>query len=90
MAALYLTHGLKPLTHVAAIGTFTSLALTVALSAIVTRLADLSGVVSEEAIFILVLETVDLARAARPGGTRGDGMWCACRRQFGWRDPRDG
>lgn len=60
MAALYLTHGLKPLTHVAAIGTFTSLSLTVALSAIVTRLADLSGVVSEEASFILVLETVDL------------------------------
>jgi len=60
MAALYLTHGLKPLTHVAAIGTFAALALTVALSAIVTRLADLSGVVSEEASFILVLETVDL------------------------------
>lgn len=60
MAALYLTHGLKPLTHVAAIGTFSSLSLTVALSAIVTRLADLSGVVSEEASFILVLETVDL------------------------------
>ncbi len=60
MATLYLTHGVKPLTHVAAIGTFAALSLTVVLSAIVARLADLSGVVSEEAIFILVLETVDL------------------------------
>jgi uncharacterized membrane protein len=32
----------------------------VALSTVVARLADLSGVVSEEASFILVLETVDL------------------------------
>lgn len=60
IAALYLTHGIKALTHVAAIGTFASLGLTVALSALVTRLADLSGFVSEEASFILVLGTVDL------------------------------
>lgn len=60
LVTLYLTHGIKPLTHVAAIGTFASLALTVALSTVVARLADLSGVVSEEASFILVLETVDL------------------------------
>ena len=60
LATLYLTHGIRPLTHVAAIGTCAALALTVALSAVVTRLADLSGIVSEEASFILVLETVDL------------------------------
>lgn len=60
LATLYLTHGWRPLTHVAAIGTFSALALTVALSALVTRLADLSGFVSEEASFLVLLETVDL------------------------------
>jgi uncharacterized membrane protein len=60
LAALYLTHGWRPLTHVATIGTFAALTLTVLLSAAVTRLADLSGFVSEEASFILLLETVDL------------------------------
>jgi uncharacterized membrane protein len=60
LAALYLTHGWRPLTHVATIGTFAALALTVLISAAVTRLADLSGFVSEEASFILLLETVDL------------------------------
>lgn len=60
LVTLYLTHGWRSLTHVAAVGTFAALSLTVALSALVTRLADLSGFVSEEATFILLLETVDL------------------------------
>lgn len=60
LASLYFTHGWKPLTHVAALGTFAAVSLTVLLSTVVTSLADLSGFVSEEAAFIVLLETVDL------------------------------
>jgi uncharacterized membrane protein len=58
--ALYLAHGFKPKTHVAAIGTLLSLGLTVGLAALVTGLADFSGLVSEEAGFLLVVGDFDL------------------------------
>jgi len=58
--ALYLAHGFKPMTHVAAIGTLLSLGLTVALAAAVTGLADFSGLVSEEASFLMVIGDFDL------------------------------
>ncbi|MEX0667358.1 MAG: YibE/F family protein, partial [Acidimicrobiia bacterium] len=58
--ALYLAHGFKPMTHVAAIGTLLSLGLTVALAAVVTGLADFSGLVSEEASFLMVIGDFDL------------------------------
>ncbi len=58
--ALYLAHGLKPMTHVAAVGTLLSLGLTVALAAVVTGLADFSGLVSEEASFLIVIGDFDL------------------------------
>lgn len=60
LTSIYLTHGWRNLTHVAALGTFGAVTLTVVISALVTRLADLSGFVSEEASFIILLETVDL------------------------------
>lgn len=58
--ALYLAHGIRPMTHVAAIGTLASLGLTVGLAALVTGLADFSGLVSEEAGFLLALGDYDL------------------------------
>jgi uncharacterized membrane protein len=58
--ALYLAHGFTPMTHVAAIGTLASLGLTVGLAALVTGLADFSGLVSEEAGFLMVLGDFDL------------------------------
>ena len=50
--ALYLAHGLRPSTTVALFGTMASLGLTVALAALVTRVAALSGYVSEEATLV--------------------------------------
>ena len=58
--ALYLAHGIKPMTHVAAIGTLLSLGLTVALAAVVTGLAEFSGLVSEEAGFLMAIGGFDL------------------------------
>jgi uncharacterized membrane protein len=58
--ALYLAHGIKFMTHVAAIGTLLSLGLTVVLAAVVTGLADFSGLVSEEASFLMVIGDFDL------------------------------
>ena len=58
--ALYLAHGFKPMTHVAAMGTLLSLGLTVALAAVVTGLAHFSGLVSEEASFLMVIGGFDL------------------------------
>lgn len=60
VTALYLAHGFKPMTHVAAIGTLISLGLTVVLAAVVTGLADFSGLVSEEASFLMVIGGFDL------------------------------
>jgi uncharacterized membrane protein len=58
--ALYLAHGIKSMTHVAAMGTLLSLGLTVVLAAVVTGLADFSGLVSEEASFLIVIGDFDL------------------------------
>lgn len=58
--ALYLAHGFKAMTHVAAIGTLLSLGLTVGLAALVTGLADFSGLVSEEASFLAAIGDFDL------------------------------
>lgn len=58
--ALYLAHGIKSMTHVAAVGTLLSLGLTVVLAAVVTGLADFSGLVSEEASFLMIIGDFDL------------------------------
>jgi uncharacterized membrane protein len=61
-SALYLAHGFNPLTHVALLGTLGALALTVALSALVTALAELSGFASEEALLVSQLgATIDVS-----------------------------
>jgi uncharacterized membrane protein len=49
MVSLYLAHGYNPLTHVAALGAFSALALTTALSWLAVEAANFSGLVSEEA-----------------------------------------
>ena len=60
LLALYLAHGWRPLTHVAAIGTFSSLALTVILSALVLRIAQFSGFVSDETLFLTFVPNLDV------------------------------
>lgn len=61
LIALYLAHGYTPLTHVAAIGAFAALALTTGLSWLVVAAADFSGLVSEEAFYLLTLPDIDLS-----------------------------
>jgi len=60
LVSLYLAHGYNPLTHVAALGAFSALVLTTALSWLVLAAANFSGVASEEAFFLLALPDVDL------------------------------
>jgi uncharacterized membrane protein len=61
LIALYLAHGYTPLTHVAAIGAFGALALTTGLSWLVVAAADFSGLVSDEAFYLLALPNIDLS-----------------------------
>jgi uncharacterized membrane protein len=61
LVALYLAHGYTPLTHVAAVGVFSALVLTTGLSWLVVTLADLSGLVSDEAFYLLALPEIDLS-----------------------------
>lgn len=60
MVSLYLAHGYNPLTHVAALGAFSALALTTALSWLVVEVAGFSGLVSEESFFLLAIPDLDL------------------------------
>lgn len=60
LVSLYLAHGYNPLTHVAALGAFSALALTTALSWLVVVLANFSGLVSEESFFLLAIPDLDL------------------------------
>jgi uncharacterized membrane protein len=61
LVSLYLAHGYNPLTHVAAVGAFSALLLTVGLSAAVVALADFTGLVDEEAFYLLSIPTLDLS-----------------------------
>jgi uncharacterized membrane protein len=61
LIALYLAHGFTPLTHVAAIGAFGALALTTALSWLVVSLAHFTGLVSDEAFYLLNIPGFDLS-----------------------------
>jgi len=59
--ALYMAHGLRPMTTVALLGTLGSLSLTAVLAVVFTALADFSGFASEEAIFLQAAGgTIDL------------------------------
>ncbi len=60
LISLYLAHGYNPLTHVAALGAFSALALATALSWLVLAVADFSGLAAEEAFFLLAIPDLDL------------------------------
>lgn len=60
LISLYLAHGYNPLTHVAALGAFSALVLTTALSWLVIAVADFSGLATEEAFFLLAIPELDL------------------------------
>lgn len=60
LVSLYLAHGYNPLTHVAALGAFSALVLTTALSWVVVELARFSGLAGEEAFYLLALPDLDL------------------------------
>ena len=61
LVSLYLAHGYTPLTHVAAVGAFTALALTTGLSWMVLELAEFTGLASEEAFYLLSLPDISLS-----------------------------
>jgi uncharacterized membrane protein len=61
LISLYLAHGYNPLTHVAALGAFSALILTTALSWLALAVANFSGVATEEAFFLLALPDFDLS-----------------------------
>ncbi len=71
LLALYLAHGWNPLTHVAAIGTFGALAVTLALSAVVTSLARFSGFGSEEAFFLTFVDGLEIRGLILAGAVLG-------------------
>ena len=60
LISLYLAHGYNPLTHVAALGAFSALVLTTALSWLVVAAAGFSGLATEEAFFLLSIPDLDL------------------------------
>jgi uncharacterized membrane protein len=60
LVSLYLAHGYNPLTHVAALGAFSALLLTIGLSALVVAFADFTGLVNEEAFYLLSIPTLEL------------------------------
>lgn len=60
LISLYLAHGYNPLTHVAALGAFSALVLTTALSWLVVAIAGFSGLATEEAFFLLSIPDLDL------------------------------
>lgn len=71
LLSLYLAHGWHPLTHVAAVGTFASLALTLALSAAVASLAQFSGFGSEESFFLAYVEGLQIRGLILAGAVLG-------------------
>lgn len=61
LISLYVTHGPNPLTHVAAIGAFGALGITVALSWAVLLLARFSGLAGDEAFYLTAVPGIDLS-----------------------------
>lgn len=70
-AALYLTHGFRPLTDVAILGTLSALVLTALLSGLVLAAARISGFSTEEAIFLSFFEGVDIRGLVLAGTVLG-------------------
>ena len=61
LVSLYLAHGYTPLTHVAAIGAFSALALTTALSWAVVAIAEFTGLGEEESFYLLDIPDLNLS-----------------------------
>lgn len=60
LVSLYLAHGYKPLTHVATLGVLAALILTAGLSWLVVEIAEFTGLVDEEAFYLLAIPDLDL------------------------------
>ena len=60
LISLYLAHGYTPMTHVATLGVVFALLLTTGLSWIVVKLAEFTGLVEEEAFYLLSISDFDL------------------------------
>lgn len=71
LVSLYLAHGVNPLTHAAALGAFSALLVTVALSAVALAAARFSGLAGEEAFFLIALPDLDLRGLLLAGITLG-------------------
>lgn len=71
LISLYLAHGVNPLTHAAALGAFAALLLTVGLSAVAVALARFSGLVGDEAFFLIAIPDLDLRGLLLAGITLG-------------------
>lgn len=71
LVAVYLAHGWRTPTHVAVIGTFSALALTLGLSWLVSGAARFSGFASEDAIFVSFVEGVDVGGLILAGAVLG-------------------
>jgi uncharacterized membrane protein len=71
LVALYLAHGWRTTTHIAALGTFAALGLTMLLSWLVTPAAAFSGFASEEALFLSILEGVRTSGLVLAGAILG-------------------
>ncbi len=61
LISLYVTHGPNPLTHVAAIGAFSALALTTLLSWAVLYGAEFTGLADEESFFLTLIPGINLS-----------------------------
>ncbi len=71
LVSLYLAHGVNPLTHAAALGAFTALLVTVALSSAAVAAARFSGLVGDEAFFLITIPGLDLRGLLLAGITLG-------------------
>jgi uncharacterized membrane protein len=71
LATIYLAHGWNRISHVAVIGTLSALALTLGLSWIVAAAAKFSGFATEEAVFVSLVETVDIGGLILAGAVLG-------------------
>ena len=71
LVALYMAHGWTPLTHVAAIGTFSALALTVGIGALAVAAARFSGFGSEEALYLTFVPGLDVSGLILAGTVLG-------------------
>jgi uncharacterized membrane protein len=58
--ALYLAHGIRPLTTVALLGTLAALGVAVLLASVFTELAHITGLSSEEAVLVSISSEIDL------------------------------